>query len=144
VVPAQPTFGDAPPPPQQTIGDAPDPAAPPAPAKKKGGGVLRVVIGLVVLLVAVGVYFFFNKDDASNAKAGDCLAGTSTTELKAKDLKIVDCTAGDANFKVLQRVDDKLYGESDAACTDPATLYVFWTGKDGAKGTVLCLASVTK
>jgi len=142
-VPAQPTFGEAPPPPHQTIGTAPDPVAPPAPAKKKGG-VLRIVIGVVVLLVALGAFYFFNRNDATKAKTGDCLAGTSTTELKAENLKIVDCTSADATFKVVQRVDDKLSTESDASCTDPATLYVFWSGKQGEKGTVLCLAAAGK
>ncbi len=167
--PPQQSFGTAPPPQesfgsapsgQQTFGSAP-PAEPPpgapaaadgppaapveaAPPKKKGIGVVGGVVIIVLLLAGVGVFLFLQRDKATNANVGDCLAGTTAAELDANKLSVVDCGGSDAGFKVVQRVEDKLFGEADAACTDASTQFVFWSGNDGEKGTVLCLTAVTK
>lgn len=140
-----PSFGQAP-----TGADAVGEAQPPAetPAKKKSG-IGRFLIWIVVLVLAGGAYWFFiGSKDATNAKVGDCLGGTSAAELDADNLKIVDCTAGDANFKVVQKIDGKTQAQADAdggsICTDATTEFYFWSGEEGKAGTVLCLATNKK
>jgi hypothetical protein len=109
-------------------------------APKKKNLVPRIVISVVVVGVIAAVGWYFNRDAAVKADVGQCLAGTTPAELNADKLKIVDCSAADAGFKVVQRVEGKNYTESDGACTEAATEFVFWSGEDKAKaGTTLCL-----
>jgi hypothetical protein len=111
------------------------PAAP-QPAKK-GSRVPRLVISIVVLIVVVGVGWFLSRDDALNAKVGDCLH-----QKGANELAIVKCDSADANFSVLGRVADKTESEVNATdvCDQWAeTTNTYWEGKSGQKGTVLCL-----
>ncbi|MEV6926676.1 hypothetical protein AB0M46_19535 [Dactylosporangium sp. NPDC051485] len=108
----------------------------PQPAKK-GFKVPRLVISLVVLVVLGGVGWYLSRDDALNAKVGDCLH-----QKGANDLSIVKCDTADANFTVLGRVEDKTESEVDAkgVCDQwDATTATYWEGKKGQKGTVLCL-----
>jgi hypothetical protein len=147
--PPQQSFGEAPGG-AESFGSAPQPPGGPAPAdqtapKKKKNPLPRIIIGVVVAVVVLAGVWYFSRDDAVKAEVGQCLAGTTPSELDADKLKIVDCSAADAGFKVVQRVEGKNYAESDGACTDAATEFVFWSGKDKAKaGTTLCLARATK
>ncbi|MGH8431517.1 MAG: LppU/SCO3897 family protein, partial [Solimonas sp.] len=146
----QQSFGTAPGA-QETVGSAPQPAAPqPAeaqpPAKKKGllGGVGGIVGIIVVVVLGAGAWFL-NRDSASNADVGQCLAGTTAAELDADKLKIADCSAADAGFKVVGKVDNKLQSEGEAACAPYAdTEFFFWSGDTGKAGTILCLATNKK
>ncbi|GAA2358861.1 LppU/SCO3897 family protein [Dactylosporangium salmoneum] len=108
----------------------------PQPAKK-GIKVPRLVISLVVLVVLGGVGWYLSRDDALNAKVGDCLH-----QKGANDLSIVKCDSADADFSVLGRVENKTESEVDAkdVCDQWAdTSATYWEGKPGQKGTVLCL-----
>ncbi|GAA3296937.1 hypothetical protein Dvina_25325 [Dactylosporangium vinaceum] len=132
--PGQPAPGQPPQPPQAPLA-APG-QAPAAPAKK-GIKVPRLVISIVVLIVLAGVGWYLSRDDALNAKTGDCLH-----QKGANDLAIVKCDSSDANFKVLGRVEDKTESETNAddICAQwDATTATYWEGKSGQKGTVLCL-----
>jgi hypothetical protein len=160
--PPQQSFGAAQPPPQQSFGQAPPGqgsfgAAPPAqpgqpgqpmpaaePAPKKKSGLVRLAVSLVVL-AALGVGgWWFTRNDAVNAQVGDCLAGTTPEELNADALKKVDCSASDAGFKVVERVENKTEAEANSACTESTEdRWVFWSGESGKSGTVLCLARNT-
>jgi hypothetical protein len=173
--PPQQSFGAAqPPPPQQAFGQAPGaqgsfgaapppgqpvqplqpgqpgqpgepvPAAEPTPKKKKSG-LVRVVV-ILVILAALGVgAWFYTRNDAVNAQVGDCLAGTTPEELNASKLKKVDCTASDAGFKVVERVENKTEAEANSSCTESTEdRWVFWSGETGKSGTVLCLARNAK
>jgi hypothetical protein len=147
---AEPTLGSPPPAPPEPMPAADAASVPPgdttgAPAKKRRGGLWGYLVLAVVIIAIVAFYYTSTRDDASKAQVGQCLGGTTTTERNADHMKIVDCASSDANFKVVKRVEGKLYGESDAACNDePSTSYVFWSGKDNEKGTVLCLSAVAK
>jgi hypothetical protein len=112
------------------------PLAPP-PAKKRG--ISRLVISLVVLVVLGGIGWYLSRDDALNAKVGDCLH-----QKGANDLSIVKCDSADANFTVLGRVGDKSESEvnnpANTICDQwPDSTNTYWEGKSGQKGTVLCL-----
>jgi hypothetical protein len=121
----------------------PLPAAEPAPKKKKSG-LVRVVVVLVVL-AALGVGgWWFTRGDAVNAQVGDCLAGTTPEEMDASKLKKVECSASDAPFKVVERVENKTEAEANSACTESTEdRWVFWSGETGKSGTVLCLGRNT-
>lgn len=129
---------------QESAGQAPAAPAPAEEAPKKKSGVGRFLIWIVVVAVIAGVGWYLSRDNAVNAKVGDCLGGTTAAELDADNLKIVECTAADAGFKVVQAVPDKLFAEAEAACTEPSTEFYFWSGKEGQKGNVLCLATNAK
>ncbi|MFI5908273.1 hypothetical protein [Dactylosporangium sp. NPDC051541] len=129
--PGQPIPGQPPQAPVAAPGQAP--AAP----AKKGIKVPRLVISIVVLIVLAGVGWYLSRDDALNAKVGDCLH-----QKGANDLSIVKCDSADANFTVLGRVEDKSETEVDTAgvCDQFAdATATYWEGKSGKKGTVLCL-----
>jgi hypothetical protein len=115
-------------------------SAPEEPKPKKKNPFVRIGISLAVLAAIAAGGWWLSRDDAVKAEVGQCLAGTTPEQLNADDLKIVDCTASDAGFKVVQRVEGKTYAESNNACTDEQTEFVFWSGKEGAAGTTLCLA----
>ena len=160
--PPQQSFGQAQPPPQQSFGQAPPPgqgypppppgqgfgaAPPPQPApqeepapKKKGGGLVRLGISLLVLAIIGVAGWWFSRDNAPKAEVGNCLAGTTPEELNADKLKIVDCTSSEANFKVVQKGEGKTQANAESACTTDDYKWVFWSGKEGQTGTVLCLA----
>ncbi|WP_432824956.1 LppU/SCO3897 family protein [Dactylosporangium sp. CA-092794] len=138
--PAQPEVPPVPP-------DAPvapvAPVPPVAPAPQARGGKRRQITILVTLLVVLavlgGLGWFFSRDAAGNAKAGDCLHQTGENSVK-----IVDCTSADADFTVLGKVADKDEIESTIGISSvcdpwPDTTSVYWEGEQGKKGDVLCL-----
>ncbi|MEU7870411.1 hypothetical protein [Dactylosporangium sp. NPDC049140] len=104
---------------------------------KKGIKIPRLVISLVVLVVLGGVGWYLSRDDALNAKVGDCLHRKG-----GNDLAIVKCDSADANFTVLGRVESKTESEAsaDGVCDQWAdATNTYWEGKSGQKGTLLCL-----
>lgn len=137
------SFGSAPTG-SESMGSAPPAAAPAeqAPPKKKSP-LPRIILSVAILAVLGGIGYFLSRDDAVKAEVGQCLAGTTAAELDPDKLKIVDCGASDAGFKVVERIEDKTYAESNAACTSEEAEFVFWSGtKETEPGTVLCLATV--
>ncbi|MCY1142985.1 hypothetical protein OWR29_33750 [Actinoplanes sp. Pm04-4] len=116
-----------------------------APRKSSVG---KIVLGIVVaLVVAVGVYalssMLFGGNDASDAKAGDCISSDEavkdqgTTETGAD---VVDCGSSDAKFTVVARVDGEGSTESKACdkfFQPEEVFYVF--ANSAGDGYVLCL-----
>lgn len=130
--------------PQQPYPGAPQQPYPAAPAgqgyfqprrRKKWPWIVGGIVGVLVILVVVG--FFLSKDDAVNAKVGDCITGE-------KDSKIVDCDDSKAAFRVLANLEDERNGE---ACYTPEidkqglAYAIEWRGGD--ERSVLCL-TITK
>ncbi|MGC0415346.1 LppU/SCO3897 family protein [Embleya sp. AB8] len=117
---------------------------PPPPRKSK---LKKILIAVAVLIVLAIVSFVaknaLNKDDATSAKAGDCLGHIEGGIGKSKMPKIAKCDSPDAKWKIVKKVD----GSSDTGkCKDlPESSGVFatfyWSGtKDG----VVCLAFTSK
>ncbi|MGH3728104.1 MAG: LppU/SCO3897 family protein [Micromonosporaceae bacterium] len=125
--------------PNESQGPAPAPGAavpPPPPAPKQKSKVLRVVIGLALAVVVFGVALYFAQSEPGNAKVGDCVSGTS-----AEELEIVECSAPEAESKVVGRVENKSEAQASTSCTKfKDARQAFWQGKPGEKGLVLCLA----
>ncbi len=135
------------PPPQDGGFQPPQGGFPPGPApqppRRSGGGrrlITRLVIIAVVIggLIALGIYF--NRDAASSAKVGDCV-----TQEGSNELKVVKCDDAGADFKVVGRVEDKTRAEASLNACDsfPDAQQVYWEGKQGEKGLVLCLGPVS-
>ena len=110
-------------------------------------GKRRQLILLAILLVLsaacfVGIWFA-TRSQATNAKVGDCMHQTAPDEIK-----IVDCSSSDADFKVVGRVEGKEQIESTISITSVCdqwkdqTTNTYWQGERGKKGTVLCLSKL--
>jgi hypothetical protein len=117
---------------------APFPGTEGKPKSKTGRKILgvlgAVVVGVIFVLIKVGIGDALSEDPTKDAKAGDCLGISqevkeTTTEV---DAKIVDCTASDAKYTVLGRVEG-IKDENSKACDD-----IINTGlKEGEEGAVI-------
>ena len=128
----------------------------PPPAKKSGGKVVGIIIGAVVLLLVVcvggGALLWNNvKENPTNAKVGDCLAGEtmdSTTAREVHDIKKVDCTATNAKYKVAGIVENKteiqFKIDNEICHAFPTAESALWQGTQGKPGSVLCLEPIKK
>ncbi|MFF7248598.1 hypothetical protein ACFZBU_32335 [Embleya sp. NPDC008237] len=119
------------------------PPPPPPRSSKVKKIVIPIVVLVVLAIVGVVVKGALKKDDASSAKAGDCLARIEGGLGKSKMPKIAKCDSPDAKWKVLKKVS----GSSDKnKCNDlPASSGYFatfyWSGsKDG----VVCMTFTSK
>ncbi len=73
-----------------------------APAKPNKTRNLIGIIVLVVLLGGLGIFAYLqNKDSVVNAEEGDCVQVNSSV-----DFDVVDCSAAEAQYKVVSVVDD--------------------------------------
>ncbi|MBL7256898.1 LppU/SCO3897 family protein [Paractinoplanes lichenicola] len=107
-----------------------------------------VVVALVAgLVVAAAVYaisgLVLGGDDARDAKAGDCLASDKQVEDEGTTrtgANLVDCSAEDARFTVVARVDGESSTQSDSCnkfFQEKEEFYVYANGDD--RGYLLCL-----
>jgi hypothetical protein len=116
------------------------PVPPPPVAKKKSKAGLIVLIVIVLGLIGLGIVgYAASRNDAQNAKVGDCLVGQSDSTIKK-----VDCSKPH-DWTVVGEFKNK--SESDAsgdAChaAFATAEAAFWWGEAGKKGDVLCLAPV--
>lgn len=118
------------------------PAQPPAvPKKSKRRQKIVLTIFLVVVAVLLALVWVATRSNGENAQVGNCV-----TESGENYVKIVDCGAAEATLKVVARVEDKTQSEARAnACSAyPDADQVFWEGKEGQTGVVLCLAETGK
>jgi hypothetical protein len=125
--------------PAEAAGQGPAEEAP----KKKKGGVTPFLVSILIIAMAGGVFWFLNREDAMNAKVGDCLGGGDSLEtVAADDLKIIACGEANAWYKVVEKVDGKtqIAAGINPGCTNASTEATFWFGKEGEAGSVLCLA----
>jgi hypothetical protein len=132
-----------PPPPAAAPGAQPYGAAP-APEQKKSGGVIKSIIRYIAILVVVGIGVFVYKQVTGapeTAAVGDCMVGQS-----ADALKTTDCNGGEAEWKVVGKLDDQPENvTTEQACAAfPTTEVSFWEGDKGGKGYVLCLEPIKK
>lgn len=121
----------------------PQPPQQPQPQKSKSKKRQKIVLAVFLILVVLlfGAVWFFTRDNGENAQVGNCV-----TESGSNYVKIVDCGDAKATLKVVGRVEDKTEAEArGSACNAfPDATQVFWQGKQGQSGMVLCLASTGK
>ncbi|CAN3981890.1 LppU/SCO3897 family protein [Kitasatospora purpeofusca] len=112
------------------------PAAPPPGPAAKGRGKARLkAVGLVLGVIALIVGYFVSDPSVSSAKAGDCVKASGS-----RDVSVVKCTDGKANYKVLA----KFEATTDTGrCRETAGTTSTVSGKSGRrwnkKRYVLCL-----
>jgi hypothetical protein len=121
------------------------------PKKPIRRGVLGVV-GVIVIVIIVGVIMLAvgggNNDKAEKAKVGDCVAALGKVSDQAGKnsqtaAKVVNCTANDAAYKVIGRVNGQTNTESKACdqfFTDAKADYFIYASTSG-DGYLLCLQS---
>src|SRR5688572_97233 len=145
-VPTQPAGGQAFPPPNAgtpgfpppNSGEVPGAVPPVVPPKKKSVGkkILGLLGGLLIIVVVValktGLGNMLREDPTGDAKAGNCLAiksGLSDTATEV-EAEVTECSATDAKFTVLGRVD----GVSDVYSTacDPTFDAKLKEGEEGS------------
>jgi len=102
-----------------------------------------VVLVSVVLLVVAGVYaaaFYSDRPNADNAKVGDCMKPTGEDRL----YEIAKCDDTAALYRVVGRIDGKTHAEMTMHSCDlyipQGVVKVYWQGKEGKTGLILCLA----
>ncbi|MFJ5774757.1 hypothetical protein [Streptomyces sp. NPDC093094] len=128
--------GQAPFPPQ---GGAPFPPAPPQPQSRrpKFKTIKNVVVGIAVVGAIIGGWIA-SRDDADQAKVGDCLKSASSSSDR---MEVVDCTSSEAESKVLKKIDGhftSFSAETECRKVKEATSFYAETG-DGAEF-LLCLS----
>jgi hypothetical protein len=106
---------------------------------KKRRQLIALAVFLVVVVGFFGAAWLFGRDNGDRAKVGDCVKQSG-----ADSVKIVSCTSPDAAYRVVGRLDNQTQAaaEIDACDPFPGADAVFWEGKSGEPGLVLCLASV--
>ncbi|MFD7412107.1 hypothetical protein ACFVZ3_16680 [Kitasatospora purpeofusca] len=113
------------------------PPAPPHPGPAaKGRGKARLkAVGLVLGVIALIVGYFVSDPSVSSAKAGDCVKASGS-----RDVSVVKCTDGKANFKVLAKFESTT---DTGRCRETAGTTSTVSGKSGRrwnkKRYVLCL-----
>jgi hypothetical protein len=94
-----------------------------------------ILFGIAVLVAPFAIYA--GLDEPNQAKAGDCMAGQSTS-----DLRMVECADTAAEWKVLGRLEGKSEADhNDTVCAAyPETEASFYQdGRRFRKGFILCL-----
>lgn len=129
-------YGTLPPQP----GSAVSPPPPPKNMRRR-----RIIALGVLALIVLGIVALALASSGSNpdsAAVNDCV-----TKPNNDSIKVVDCGSGDAALKVAGKVENKTQVDvslnSAEICKPfPKTTNVYWKGKIGKPGYVLCLAPV--
>ncbi|MGW3117977.1 LppU/SCO3897 family protein [Streptomyces sp. NPDC001107] len=115
------------------------PVPPPAPAGKRMGKKAIRIIGAIVVAVIVGLLkfgagWFLTRDDAETTSVGACMHNDGSN--KDPELKEVDCSSSEAQYKVVQKFDGSSDDSKCEAVTEATISYVqYGHGHD----VVLCL-----
>jgi hypothetical protein len=127
------------------------------PPASRGGGKLKIILAIVgafLLLCCIGGVALAVQSDifggsAGNADVGDCLSGKSIDQssdrFQEADLEVVECSDADAKYKVVGKVEGKTQAQATDAVCKPFTgaELIYWEGRAGEKGTVLCLQTTS-
>jgi hypothetical protein len=105
-----------------------------------------IVVVIIVAAIKFGIGSALNKDEAKQAKVGDCVAAegkvpTEEGKTSEADAKVVDCTSKDAAYSVVGRVNGETDTESkscDQYFTDDKADYFVYSSTTG-DGYLLCL-----
>ncbi|UOZ04722.1 hypothetical protein [Amycolatopsis sp. WQ 127309] len=130
-------------PPQAGMPGPPPPGGAPQPKAKNPKRRQKIVLTVFLIVVAAifALVWVATRSNGENAQVGNCV-----TESGENYVKIVDCGDSTATLKVVARVEDKTQTEAQvSACSAyPDADQVFWEGKEGETGVVLCLAKTGK
>ncbi|MDT0436947.1 MULTISPECIES: LppU/SCO3897 family protein [Streptomyces] len=130
--------GQAPYPPQPGFPQQGAPVPPPpSTGRRVSKTLIRIGAFVVVAIIVAVVKFYVFQSDAETTSVGSCLHNDGT-QVKP-DLKTVDCSSGDAQFKVVEKFDGT---SDDSKCesVQGATISYYQTGNN--HDVVLCLNEV--
>jgi hypothetical protein len=107
-----------------------------------------IVVVIIVAAIKFGIGSALNKDEAKQAKVGDCVAAqgkvpTEEGKTSEAEAKVVDCTSNDAAYSVVGRVNGETDTNSkscDQYFTDEKADYFVYSSTSG-DGYLLCLQS---
>ncbi|GGX81971.1 hypothetical protein GCM10010358_40150 [Streptomyces minutiscleroticus] len=135
-IPSQPGAPTQPYPPFQQGGPG-APVPPPAPGRRVSKKVLRVVGFIVIAIVIALGKWYLGQSDAETTAVGSCMHNEGTQV--SPDLKTVDCSSGDAEYKVVEKFENT---SDDSKCESvkDATIAYYQTGNN--HDVVLCLKEV--
>jgi hypothetical protein len=128
------------------IGPAPETVEP---APKKKSLVPRILLSLGILGVLLLGGWWLTRDDASNAKVGDCFdeSVNSVALTDASDMKTVACDSSEALYKVVGIVENKRSEEAtdmSVCAAFPSATSGVWIGERGEAGKVFCTEDVVQ
>ncbi|MGW2930939.1 LppU/SCO3897 family protein [Streptomyces sp. NPDC001156] len=118
---------------------APAPIPPQAGPSKRGGKKALRIVGIIAVIVIgaavkFGIGFWFSETDAETTSVGSCMHNDGTDN--NADLKEVDCSSSDAQYKVVQKFD----GSSDEnKCQNVKDASISYIQSGGGHDVVLCL-----
>ncbi|MFJ9540079.1 hypothetical protein ACIRPX_22800 [Streptomyces sp. NPDC101225] len=135
----QQPYGQAPAPaPYPPQGGAPYTPAPPAPPARRFNKKLLRIVGIIVLAIIIGVVKWqLGKTDAETTSKGSCMHNSGTQS--DPDLKTVDCSSSDAQYKVVEKFDNT---SDDSKCKNVADAEIAYYQTGDSHDVVLCLKAV--
>ncbi|MDT7842643.1 LppU/SCO3897 family protein [Streptomyces justiciae] len=122
-------------PPQGGAPYAPVPPTPPA--RRFNKKVLRIAGFIVVAILVAGGKWFFGQTDAETTSVGSCMHNEGTQI--NPDLKTVDCSSSDAQYKVVEKFDNT---SDDSKCESVASAEISYYQTGDGHDVVLCLKEV--
>jgi hypothetical protein len=109
------------------------PVPPEQPRRKLSFKTIKnIVIAVVVVSVGIGGYIA-SRDDADQAKVGDCMSISDPDSTTDPGLEVIDCSSSKAKYKVAEKKDGTTEG-----CD--RTKYSEYTETGGSKDFTLCLS----
>jgi len=126
--------------PMQRFKSLPEPAPGPGRSMDPGKPLFRrpAILGLLIPVVVIGLIVFSNLDPiGSKAQVGSCVVNKGTAT--KPDVKVVDCTSSDAEYRVVGRLDDTT---DDSRCQDYAGAEASYVYEHRSTKYTLCLARI--
>ncbi|MFF9626553.1 hypothetical protein [Streptomyces griseosporeus] len=125
------------------MGGAPVPPAPPA--RRGGKKVFKVLAGIVVAVIVAllkfggifGITWFASRDDAETTSVGSCMHNKGNDS--DPDLEEVDCSAGNAQYKVVEKFN---FTSDSSKCETVKDATISYYQSGGGHSVVLCLKEV--
>ncbi|GAA4795813.1 LppU/SCO3897 family protein [Streptomyces ziwulingensis] len=113
----------------------------PVPPSPRGGRfkkkALRLLAVVAIAIAIAGGKWYFSQSDAETTEAGSCMHNEGTQA--SPDLKTVDCSSGDAQYKVVEKFEDTSdSGKCEAVKEAEISYYQVGDGHD----VVLCLKEI--
>lgn len=134
--PAQPGVPQQhPPQPGAPFQEAPVP--PPAPKKCVSKTPLRIGGFIVVAIIVALGKWYLGQSDAETTSVGSCMHNEGTQS--SPELKTVDCSSGDAEYKVVEKFDNS---SDSSKCQSVKEAEISYYQMGNNHNVVLCLKSV--
>jgi hypothetical protein len=96
-------------------------------------------VAVTAILGIIGAALYLARNNVANAVVGDCLKSDASGSLER-----VGCADPAATFTVIGKIEGKRQGETvPSLCDgfrDRGAEQLYWLGRMGKRGTVLCLA----